>query len=54
MRKDRGARHIRGYEGKPKGAVRKVFEGRMHAALQFVAETPMRRTTCNLACPLYH
>ena len=34
-----------GTTGKPKGAVRKFPKDAMHASMQFIGETPMRRTT---------
>ena len=44
-----------GTTGKPKGAVRKFPKEAMHAAMQFVAETPMRVDDIHLVtCPLYH
>lgn len=44
-----------GTTGKPKGAVRKFPKDAMHAAMQFVCETPMRVDDIHLVtCPLYH
>jgi fatty-acyl-CoA synthase len=44
-----------GTTGKPKGAVRKFPKDAMHAALRFIAETPMRVDDVHLVtCPLYH
>jgi fatty-acyl-CoA synthase len=44
-----------GTTGKPKGAVRKFPKEAMHAAMQFIAETPMRVDDIHLVtCPLYH
>jgi fatty-acyl-CoA synthase len=44
-----------GTTGKPKGAVRKFPKDAMHAAMQFIAETPMRVDDIHLVtCPLYH
>jgi len=44
-----------GTTGKPKGAVRKFPAEALPAALQFIAETPMRSDDVHLvACPLYH
>jgi long-chain acyl-CoA synthetase len=44
-----------GTTGKPKGAVRKFPKEAMHAAMQFIAETPMRVDDVHLVtCPLYH
>jgi fatty-acyl-CoA synthase len=44
-----------GTTGKPKGAVRKFPKETMHAALAFIAETPMRVDDVHLVtCPLYH
>ena len=44
-----------GTTGKPKGAVRKFPKDGMTAALQFIAETPMRADDVHLVpCPLYH
>jgi fatty-acyl-CoA synthase len=44
-----------GTTGKPKGAVRKFSKDALHAALQFIAETPMRADDVHLVtCPLYH
>lgn len=44
-----------GTTGKPKGAVRKMPREAMHAALQIIAETPMRVDDVHLVtCPLYH
>ncbi len=44
-----------GTTGKPKGAVRKFPKDALHAALQFLAETPMRVDDVHLVtCPLYH
>jgi fatty-acyl-CoA synthase len=44
-----------GTTGKPKGAVRKFPKDAMHAAMQFICETPMRVDDIHLVtCPLYH
>jgi fatty-acyl-CoA synthase len=44
-----------GTTGKPKGAVRKFPKDAMHAAMQFIVETPMRVDDIHLVtCPLYH
>ncbi len=44
-----------GTTGKPKGAVRKFPKDAMHAAMQFIGETPMRSDDVHLVtCPLYH
>ncbi|MGH7272691.1 MAG: AMP-binding protein, partial [Polyangiaceae bacterium] len=44
-----------GTTGKPKGAVRKFSKDGMHAALQFIGETPIRADDVHLVtCPLYH
>jgi fatty-acyl-CoA synthase len=44
-----------GTTGKPKGAVRKFPKEAMHAAMQFIAETPLRVDDVHLVtCPLYH
>ncbi|HEX4448285.1 MAG TPA: AMP-binding protein [Polyangiaceae bacterium] len=44
-----------GTTGKPKGAVRKFPKDAMHAAMQFIGETPMRVDDVHLVtCPLYH
>jgi fatty-acyl-CoA synthase len=44
-----------GTTGKPKGAVRKFPKDATHAAMQFIAETPMRSDDIHLVtCPLYH
>ncbi len=44
-----------GTTGKPKGAVRKFPKDAMHAAIQFIVETPMRSDDIHLVtCPLYH
>jgi len=44
-----------GTTGKPKGAVRKFPKDAMHAAAQFIAQTPMRTDDVHLVtCPLYH
>jgi fatty-acyl-CoA synthase len=44
-----------GTTGKPKGAVRKFPKDALHAAMQFIGETPMRADDIHLVtCPLYH
>jgi fatty-acyl-CoA synthase len=44
-----------GTTGKPKGAVRKFPKDAMHAAMQFIGETPLRTDDVHLVtCPLYH